>query len=273
MTLRDQFLSNSFLECHGNIFYQKNLRKDNPFEQAYFKLRSRENRILPDDVVKRLPEVDESHPNKKEWQMRKSSLDQLVGNLKADGAKTILELGCGNGWLSHQIAAALKVQVCGVDVNDIELVQAGKVFETDENLVFAYADIFGPGFHSNMFDSIVLGGSVQYFPNLETLFERLFDLLVDDGRIYIVDSPLYRSQVEAEKARRRTIDHFDSLKISSMADRYFHHTFDDLRQFNYKLIYDPKSLIPRFKRKLLGVSLSIFPLICIRKEESRYSDR
>lgn len=273
MTLRDQFLSNSFLECQGNIFYQRNLRKDNPFEQAYFKLRSSENRVLPDDVVKRLPEVDESHPNKKEWQMRKSSLDLLLESLKVDGAKTILELGCGNGWLSHQIASDLKIQVCGVDVNDIELVQAGKVFSDNKNLVFAYADIFGPGFQSNMFDTVVLGGSVQYFPNLKTLLHRLFDLLVADGRIYIVDSPLYRSKLEAEKARRRSIGHFDSLNISSMADRYFHHTFDDLKQFEYKLVYDPKSLIPRLKRRVLGVSLSIFPLVCIRKDESRSSDR
>jgi SAM-dependent methyltransferase len=271
MTIRDQLLANSFLECHGNIFYEKSLCRDNHFEQTYLELRSRENRILPDDVVEGLPDLKDSHPNKMEWEMRKSSLSHVLGYLKRDGAKRVLELGCGNGWFSRRIAAALKAEVCGVDINKIELVQAGKVFGSDENLVFAYADILGPCFQPNMFDTIVLGSSVQYFQNLEILFARLFDLLVSNGRIYIVDSPFYCSRQEAEEAKQRSIKHFYSLNIPGMAERYFHHTFDELRRFNYKMLYDPKSIISRLRRKLLRMPLSVFPLICIRKEESQVS--
>lgn len=264
MTLRDQLHANPFLECRGNIFYQKDLEKNNPFEKAYLNLRSRENRLLSDDVVKMLPDIDKSHPNKKEWEMRKSSLYKVIQSLKKSSAKRVLELGCGNGWFSHKVATSLQVEICAIDVNEVELIQGARVFNNDENLCFAYADISTSVFEPDKFDAIILGSSVQYFSSLEILFGRLFDLLESDGSIYIVDSPFYPSKSEAENARKRSVDHFSSLKVSEMADQYFHHTFDELKGFNYKVIYNPKSVSSLFKRKSVGIPLSIFPIICIK---------
>ena len=268
MSLRDQLSANPFLEYCRNIFYQKNFGRNDPFEKAYIELRNRENRILTDDVIRRLPDVNDSHPNKKEWDMRKASLNRLIQDLRKVEAKRILELGCGNGWLSHNIATTLKVEVCAIDINETELVQGARVFSDDEKFCFVHADVFGPVFPPNMFDTIVLGSSIQYFPNLESLFGRLFDLLVPEGRIYIIDSPLYPSKLEAEEARKRSLKHFNSLNVAAMADRYFHHTFDDLRKFNYDILYNPKTLTSRLRRQLLGMSISVFPLICIRKVQS-----
>jgi SAM-dependent methyltransferase len=264
MTLREQLLSNPFLECRGNIFYQKNLHTNNPFEKAYLNLRAKEKRILSDDVVKILPDVDKAHPNKKEWEMRKSSLSQVIQRLKKSSLKRVLELGCGNGWFAHKIVSSLQVEICAVDVNEVELIQAARVFNNDENLCFAYIDIFAPVFKPGKFDAIILGSSVQYFSNLEILFGRLFELLESDGSIYIFDSPFYRSKSEAENARKRSSYHFSSLKVSEMADQYFHHTFDDLKRFKYKVIYNPKSVTSLFKRKSFRIPLSIFPIICIK---------
>jgi ubiquinone/menaquinone biosynthesis C-methylase UbiE len=163
------------------------------------------------------------------------------------------------------VATSLQVQICAVDVNEVELTQGARVFNNDENICFAYADIFTPVFEANKFDTIILGSSVQYFSNLEILFARLFDLLEFDGCVYIVDSPFYPSKSEAENARKRSVNHFSSLKVSEMEYQYFHHTFDDLKRFKYKILYYPKSFVNLFQRKILLRPLSIFPIICIKK--------
>ena len=267
MTLREQLLSNPFFEYRGNIFYQKNFRQNNSFERAYLKLRTREGRILSDDAVKMLPDVRESHPNKREWQMRKSSLREVIRSVKKSGAKKILEIGCGNGWFSHNVMTSAGAEICAIDINETELVQGARVFREDEELSFAYANIFSNVFESNNFDAAILSSSVQYFPNLETLFSKLFELLRVGGCIYIVDSPFYTSKSDAEEARKRSKKHFNSLNASEMVDQYFHHTFDDLKCFNYSILYNPKSLTSFFKRKVCRVSLSIFPVIRISYRE------
>lgn len=267
MTLRNQLLENPHLEFKNNIFYQKGLHSSNSFEDAYIKLRKKENRIHADDIVKKLPDVDKSHPNKKEWEMRKSTLKKLVEYLKAlNSAERILELGCGNGWLSNNLAVRLKAEICAVDVNEIELLQGARVFGTQQNLCFVYTDIFSESLKAQKFNAIVLGSCIQYFQDLKNLHYKLFDLMDSSDRIYIVDSPFYSSRTESNAAKRRSLNYFKSLGFPEMAEKYFHHTLDELKYFNYKILYNPTSLTSLFKRKILKMPLSVFPIICIAKE-------
>ncbi len=57
------------------------------------------------------------------------------------GEGAILELGCGNGWLSHLLSQSLQRDVCGIDVNRTELTQAARMFGHDQRLSFIAADI------------------------------------------------------------------------------------------------------------------------------------
>jgi len=41
---------------------------------------------------------------------------------------------------------------------------------------------------------------------------------------------------------------------------------DELKDFDYKILYNPTSLASLFKRKILKMPLSVFPIICISKE-------
>jgi ubiquinone/menaquinone biosynthesis C-methylase UbiE len=266
MTLRNQLLENSSLAYEKNIFYQKGFQRNNSFQETYLKLRLKENRVHSDDIVRALPEFSAGHPNKKEWEMRKSTLQELVRQLAASGAKSVLELGCGNGWLSHNLAKSLNADICAVDVNEPELQQGARVFGGQENLCFVYANIFSAVFKPKKFDAIVLGSSVQYFQDLKNLFVTLFDLTAHTGTIYIVDSPFYKTQAESVAAKNRSKRYFDSIGFPEMAGQYFHHTFDELKDFNYKIPYNPTSLTSLFKRKILKMTSSVFPIICISKE-------
>ena len=118
--------------------------------------------------------------------MRKTTLQKLIKYLRASGATSVLELGCGNGWLSYNLSNSLNAEICAVDVNETELRQAGRVFNGKANLCFLYTNIFSRVLKPKHFDAIVLGSSIQYFEDLENLFTTLLDLLRPSGSIYIV---------------------------------------------------------------------------------------
>ena len=48
-----------------------------------------------------------------------------------------------------------------------------------------------------------------------------------------------------------------------MADRYFHHCYDDLRNYNYTKHYDPEDLLMKFIR-----NKNPFPWISIKTTKS-----
>jgi SAM-dependent methyltransferase len=266
MSLRNQLLENNSLELRNNIFYQKNLPLNSAFEDVYIKVREQENRIHADEFVSKLPHAERTHPNKKEWDMRRSSLQKLITHLKKNGVSRIMELGCGNGWLSNSLAVRLKAEVCAIDVNETELLQGSKVFGAQQNLCFVYTDIFSETLKRQKFDAIILGSCIQYFQDLKNLHCKLFELMDSTASVYIVDSPFYLSMVESNAAKGRSLNYFKSLGFPEMAEKYFHHTLDELKGFKYKILYNPRSISSLFKRKILKMPLSVFPIICISKE-------
>ena len=263
MSLKNKLLLDSVFSYQNNIFYQSNFRHPS-FEQAYLKLREKEDRIYDDSVVKQLPEFNKNHPYKKEWDMRKSTLHFLIEYLrKIESLQYIMELGCGNGWLAHNLAVSLSSEICAVDVNETELLQGARVFKDIPNLSFVYTDIFSSALKSQKFNAIVLAGSVQYFRDLRALILRLAEFTESHGKIYIADSPFYSSPADALAARKRSVTHFTSLGFPEMADQYFHHTLDELKDFDYKIVYNPKSAVTLIKRKIFRRSSSVFPILCI----------
>jgi len=263
MTLRNILLNDSSFVFEKNIFYQRELR-NNIFEKEYIELRKREQRVYSDEVVRNLPEFDKPGPLKKEWAIRKITLKKFFEYLRKKENSFILELGCGNGWLSHQLATLLKVEVVGLDVNETELLQGASLFKDNQNLSFMYADVFTTGIEKETFDVILLASSIQYFPNLMQLIERLLELLNPSGEIHIVDSPMYRSSVESLEAKKRSHNYFSSQGVPEMANNYFHHTLPELKKINHKVLFNPNSLISIFKRKILRTPQSGFPWIMIK---------
>ena len=79
------------------------------FEENYLAARDREKRLYSDEELLQLPSIAEQHPHYREWKLRKESADRLKKYLSAlDRPLKILELGSGNGWLSHFLAKPLQ---------------------------------------------------------------------------------------------------------------------------------------------------------------------
>lgn len=230
------------------------------FEKLYIQLREKEGRVYTDEEVTLLPDIAETHPHFNEWQMRKQSCQKLISYLqKKQKALRILEVGCGNGWLSHQLSTIPDCKIIGVDVNFIELQQAAKIFTDKPNLNFIYNDIESGVFKEGQFDIIVFAASIQYFPSFIEIMRKSLKLLNASGEIHIIDSHFYPLS-ELSAAKQRSLLYFETAGFPEMINWYFHHSIDDLEPFNYSTLYDPNGLFTRFLR-----NKNPFPWICIKQ--------
>jgi ubiquinone/menaquinone biosynthesis C-methylase UbiE len=228
----------------------------------YLRVREKEGRFYPDTIVAGLPHVPRSHPYSNEWRSRAESCSRLTKYLATlKRPLSILELGCGNGWLSHRLSLIPATRVWGLDRSSSELVQAARIFHRS-NLNFLSADIFSPPFSAHTFDEIILASVIQYFPDLTRLIVTLQILLHPGGEIHVLDSPIYLPE-EIPTARERSRVYYASLGLPEMGEHYFHHSFTELVEFAPNWYYRPDSRIAQIQR-LLGLNPSPFAWLIIR---------
>lgn len=231
------------------------------FAEQYIALRKKEQRIYRDEEVRKLPLISEQHPHYKEWLVRKHSSDRLlkyIGRMKNPPA--ILEVGCGNGWLSHKLSTIAGTEVTGFDINQLELHQAKKVFGHRLNLRFTSTDPFGPDAPKKMFDVIVFAASIQYFPSPQQIIARAMEKLHPGGSIHIIDSHFYKP-ADVVAAKQRSANYFASIGFPAMNANYFHHSLEDLKPFSYQILYNPHSVWNSLVHKKDN-----FYWICIKKQ-------
>ncbi len=177
-----------------------------------------------------------------------------------------MELGCGNGWLTHHLALIKDSYVIGVDLNQQELEQAARVFNNLNNHKFFYADIFADYFEKGDFDIILLASSIQYFMNINCLMERLLYLIKQDGEIHIIDSPIYNPH-EIKNAQKRTRRYYETIGFPEMSDYYFHHSIEELKKYNHVFLCNRKK--NNFYTKFFNNTDSPFPWIMIKNDDDK----
>lgn len=230
------------------------------FESTYLKVREKEKRIYSDEELLLLPFASEKNPHKAEWSLRAKSFHRYKNFLNSrKESANLLDLGCGNGWFCGQLSKSFEQNFYCADVNLTELIQGRRVFNS-VMLRFIYADIFEAKLPEKYFDYILINGAIQYFPDLSKLLNKLFIVLKVNGEIHIIDSPIY-SIDEATNAKERTNNYYSSLGFPEMSDKYYHHTWKDIQQFNYKILYNPLTLLNKCKKIL--IKDSPFPWIRI----------
>jgi SAM-dependent methyltransferase len=237
-----------------------------PSAELYLRVREKEGRLFPDEIVRQLPELPAQHRLRAEWQARAVSVRRLIRYVsRLPRPVHALELGCGNGWLSHGLSGLPGVSVWGLDLYSSELKQAARLF-TGKNAGFLAADIYCAPFATALFDLIVVASAIQYFPDLAKLIRCLQALLGPHGELHILDSPLYEKS-EVAAARERTRAYYDALGFPDMAASYFHHTFDEVREFSPRWLRRTDSIAARVSR-LVGLPDSPFPWLTIQSSST-----
>ncbi len=231
--------------------------------ELYLRVREMEGRIYPDEIAAKLPEVPPNHPLRREWSSRAASLKRLLAYIaRLPRPPRILELGCGNGWLSNRVSSLAGVQVWGLDRAGPELSQGARLFGRAD-VMFLAAVIFRPPFPNSTFDLVLVASVIQYFPDLAALVRSLRGLLKPAGEVHITDSPLYEED-DLPSARERTQAYYAALGFADMGKQYFHHTFEEVGQFSPTWRYRPDSVSARLTRALGRID-SPFPWLSIRK--------
>ena len=195
---------------------------------AYLAARRAEGRLLEDEVVRGLPESGRQTIHSAEWRVRKGSLATLLRLMaKARQSLRVLDVGCGNGWMSAQLAKAGH-PITAIDTNQLEIGQAARVFGS--NVVrWIRTDPYDPILGLHEYDRIIFAASLHYFADLTALIARCDELLVPDGEIHVLDSRFYASSAKRAGAAERTRHHFEQIGVPDMISHYHHHTWEDLR--------------------------------------------
>jgi SAM-dependent methyltransferase len=220
----------------NNIYVPGLSRPGQLMEERYTGSRNKEHRAYPDEVVAELPAIAAGHPHYQEWRRREKSCRRLVQYLANKKlAPGILEVGCGNGWLSAQLSTVPGSKVIGIDPDLAGLQQAARVFHRQPNLKFIYGDFCSDVLYDLSFDIIVFACSIQYFSSLRGIVEAALLHLRPGGEMHILDSCFCKP--EGPDAAGQPTAHT------------FHHCIRDLHPFHYRYLYNPRSIWNRIFRK------------------------
>ncbi len=219
-------------------------------ENAYLSVRKKEERIYTDEHVLLLPEISKDHSQYKEWQIRKDSLNQILKYLDQQSTvKKVLDLGCGNGWMSNALQQN-GFETVGVDINLLELEQAARLFP---NCNFYECDIFDDSSDLQQVDLVIISAALQYFEQPIKLIEKIKSTLLNkNGQIIIADTKFYKTE-EIKAACLRSQKYYQSLEANDMIGHYFHHNVEILQQLNASIISN-NSTFEKIIKRIKGIN-------------------
>jgi SAM-dependent methyltransferase len=172
-----------------------------PFLSQYRWVRERDGYRVPSpDYYRRLPVVAADDPQFVVWQVRRESfirLRQLLLSRFRQPHPTVLDLGAGNGWLSHRLAD-VGCRPVAVDVLDDEVDGLGACRHYDRPFTRVQADFDDLPFAPRQFDAVVFNGSLHYAPDVASTLARANALIAPGGVLAVVDSPAFVSAQHGE---------------------------------------------------------------------------
>lgn len=234
------------------------------FVSGYQALREQEQWTCTDAALRQLPIVSKTDPHAIEWKIRAQSAAALVAYFKQRSG-SLLEVGCGNGWLSNLLARETTLQVTGLDCNPTEIEQAQRVFGTGDRLNFIqgyFPEAITPG---KNFDYILFAASFHYFSEPAEMIQTALAYCKPGGELHIKDSPFYSNHSLAA-ARDRSANYFTKLGFPGMLNYYHHHSRDIFKNLKHTVLYQP-GRINRLMARLKGKAFNPFCWICIPQEQ------
>lgn len=236
-----------------------NEQRPGSFETIYARLREKEGRSYSDEELRLLPRVARNHPHRREWTLRARSMQRLIRyGLALPPAASLLEVGCGNGWLSAAIASQTGLDVTGLDPQGREISQARRVFGGQERLRFLQGEFFSLEDREN-FNIILFAASLQYFPHLGEVLHHSFRLLKPGGEVHIMDTSFYPQAALAEAASR-SASYFRRLNEPAMDSHYYHRSWEELSGYKPGILARPHAW-----KRWTGIRQNPFPWIRIYK--------
>lgn len=185
------------------------------FIQEYETVRRAEGRGSDDPAYYRaLPFEDLTGRFRDDWHIRARSFQTLVEwilptiEAKRGRPLKILDLGAGNGWLSYRLAGRGH-QVAAVDLLTNAFDGLGAHVHYDVAFTPVQAEFDRLPFVGDQVDLAVFNGSLHYSVDYETTLNEALRVLRADGRLVIMDSPVYHDATSGEQMVREREAQFE----------------------------------------------------------------
>ena len=182
------------------------------FLEQYRRVREQDGyRSRPPEYYRALPQAPAGDPLSQNWRVRAETYQHLrqrvLPSLAPPGQPlSVLDLGAGNGWLSHRLGA-LGHACVALDWLDDPDDGLGAAKHYPVAITCVQADFDQLPFVPGQFDLVIYNAALHYSPSVERSLEHGQAMLGPDGALAIMDSPSFRSAASgermlAEQARR-----------------------------------------------------------------------
>lgn len=184
------------------------------FVTQYAAIRSAEGRGSEDpEYYQSLPYIDITGRNDEAWRIRARSFDHFVRKIltplegRLRRPLHMLDLGAGNGWMSWRLMQRGH-HVMAVDIFTDRLDGLGAIRR------YAQLDAIAADFDQlpvpdKSFDLVIYNASLHYSPNYARTLKEARRCVRPDGRIVVLDSPVYRKSEHGERMRSERQSFFE----------------------------------------------------------------
>lgn len=183
-----------------------------PFVRQYRAVRDRDGYRSPTaESLRALPAVDEDDPHADTWRIRAESYRHFHRSVLASrrGALRVLDLGAGNGWLSHRLAA-IGHHVVAVDALDDPGDGLGAVHQYLPRFVAVQGDFDVLPLLPRQFDVVVFNGSLHYARDVAATLAEAERMIAPGGALVVMDSPMFRRDRDGRAMVDDTVRRFES---------------------------------------------------------------
>jgi SAM-dependent methyltransferase len=171
------------------------------FLEDYGRIRSAEGRGSEESAYYRaLPFADVTGRNSDQWRIRARTFRYFVDCVLGQHRAKVLDLGAGNCWLSYRLAE-LRHQPVAVDIfsDPRDGLRAAQHYPVLFPLV--EADFDRLPFTNDSFDLVVFNASFHYSADYARTLAEVRRCLRPEGRVVILDSPVYKLSQHGEQMR------------------------------------------------------------------------
>ena len=187
------------------------------FLQDYATIRHAEGRgSMNSAYYRELPYRDLSGKNSEQWRIRARSFHAFERTVLADAERQagreldVLDLGAGNGWMSHRLAMR-RHRVVALDIFCDELDGLGALTHYPLQFPAAAAEFDSLPFRESSFDLAVFNASFHYSSDYRRTLNEVRRCLRPGGRLVIMDSPVYQRSEHGEMMRAERRAYFEKL--------------------------------------------------------------
>lgn len=113
-------------------------------------------------------------------------LHRLIEVSKLDNNSKVLELGCGNGFITEYISDRTLCHVTGIDIA-VEAIEHAKDRTKDkcDRLFFQTMSMDSLDYKENSFDAIISIDTLYFVKDLESVLKSIYRVLKPDGTVFI----------------------------------------------------------------------------------------